>query len=497
MSIDINNISEDVKKTLEQLENLKKHIEELQNKIQEEFRRNMDLLKISNIDEELLKDFFEEPYVLIPKRKDEYYVITPRWLKFQVGWLERQTKGYNIWVINKYIRWITDIPKAIEEKLRVEEQPPLKVIDGMLWTGKHYQNEAWKRYRKFLSRREGRDKIKIRKGYEFKLIAKLIEDGILPFIPQPVDENDIRQWSGISLRNYQRRAWREFLNKGAIGIFWAFGSGKSLFGLYALARIKGRKLVVVPTVSLREQWISRIQEYIPEYMHEIDVITYYSAHKVLTNEYTLTIYDEVHHLPANSFVKLATIKTKYRIGLSASPWREDGRENYIIALTGYPIGMDWQELIKQGIVKEPIFKVYILKDQRHKMKKLEELLRIPVKTIIFCDYIDLGKKISKKFNIPFVYGETRERMKIIQESDVCVVSRVGDEGLSLPNIERVIEVAFLYGSRQQESQRFGRLMHSLKEEPEHIILMTEKELQAYEKRLYAITERGFRIHFIR
>jgi superfamily II DNA or RNA helicase len=78
-----------------------------------------------------------------------------------------------------------------------------------------------------------------------------------------------------------------------------------------------------------------------------------------------------------------------------------------------------------------------------------------------------------------------------------VVSRVGDEGISLPDIERVIEVAGLYGSRMQESQRFGRLMHSLKEEPEHIILMTEDEYNKYNKRLYAILERGFKIEFVR
>ena len=57
--------------------------------------------------------------------------------------------------------------------------------------------------------------------------------------------------------------------------------------------------------------------------------------------------------------------------------------------------------------------------------------------------------------------------------------------------------SFLYGSRMQESQRFGRLMQSAKEEPEHIILMTEEEFENYQKRLYAITERGFRIEFVR
>jgi len=40
-------------------------------------------------------------------------------------------------------------------------------------------------------------------------------------------------------------------------------------------------------------------------------------------------------------------------------------------------------------------------------------------------------------------------------------------------------------------------MHATKQEPEHIVLMTEKEFENYQKRLYAITERGFRIEFVR
>ena len=202
-------------------------------------------------------------------------------------------------------------------------------------------------------------------------------------------------------------------------------------------------------------------------------------------------------MPADTFVRLATLKAKYRLGFSGSPYREDGRENYIIALTGFPIGMAWEELLKLQVVREPVFRVYILKDNKDKLRKLEELLRVPVKTVVFCDWLELGERISKMFGVPFVYGQTRERLDVIRRSQVCVVSRVGDEGLSLPDIERVIEVAFLFGSRMQESQRFGRLMHSAKVEPEHIVLMTEEELQRYEKRLYAITERGFRIEYIR
>jgi len=205
----------------------------------------------------------------------------------------------------------------------------------------------------------------------------------------------------------------------------------------------------------------------------------------------------VHHLPAKTYIRLATLRAKYRIGLSGSPFREDHRESYIFALTGFPVGVDWSYFIEKGIVRKPVCKVYIVGSEGRKLKLLQDLLKIPVKTIIFSDSIRLGELISKRLGIPFVYGATRDRMEILRKAQVAVVSRVGDEGISLPDIERVIEVSFLYGSRMQESQRFGRLMHALREEPEHIIIFTEEEYQKYHKRLYSIAERGFRIDVIR
>jgi hypothetical protein len=37
------------------------------------------------------------------------YVIAPKWLDFQIGWLERSTKSYNIFVVNRYVKWFSEI----------------------------------------------------------------------------------------------------------------------------------------------------------------------------------------------------------------------------------------------------------------------------------------------------------------------------------------------------------------------------------------------------
>jgi DNA excision repair protein ERCC-3 len=486
-----------------ELERLDEYIQELQRereRISIEIEKKLEELKAPpDIDVEELKNFLRnrEKYILLHKRADQWWIVVPRFVNLYLGWLEHETPSFRVFAINKYFNWILDLPKEIREKIKAPEPEPFTVSDGFLITPPELQDRAWQKYRKHLTRREGKDKIRIKAGHEFLLIAKIIEEGSLPFVPKPVSEKDLRDWNKIKLRSHQEKAWQQLLKWGAIGIFWPYGAGKSYFGIYLLARITGRKLVVVPTVLLKEQWIKRIRKHIPEFEHEIDVITYAGYEKVRDREYTLTIYDECHRLPANTYIRLSTIRTKYRVGLSGSPFREDGRENYIFALTGYPLGMNWNEFIRQGYVNVPTFKVYIVKDEREKLKKLDELLGIPLKTIIFCDYLELGRKISSKFGIPFVHGGTKNRLEVIRSSSTVVVSRVGDEGISIPDLERVIEVAFLGRSRRQEAQRFGRLMHSQQREPQHIIIMTEREFKEYQRRLYAITERGFRIDIVR
>ena len=66
-------------------------------------------------------------------------------------------------------------------------------------------------------------------------------------------------------------------------------------------------------------------------------------------------------------------------------------------------------------------------------------------------------------------------------------------GVSLKDLEHVIEVDFLFGSRREEVQRTGRLFHSDIGET-HDIIMTKEEFEQYGKRLHGLIEKGFRIN---
>jgi len=261
--------------------------------------------------------------------------------------------------------------------------------------------------------------------------------------------------------------------------------------MHAIETIKGRKALIVPTRTLADQWEYYLERYIPKFRNEVTISTY-QGFKDFDGDYDLMIYDECQRLPANTFSRLSVVNTKYRLGLSASPHREDKRESYIFALTGFPIGLNWQEYMeKTGKSYFPV-EVMTVKHDSQKMAKTEQLLD-DKKTIIFCDSIELGKKISNKLNIPFVYGETSNRIEIIKENNHVVVSRVGDLGISIDNLQRIIEVDFLFGSRQQELQRLGRLMHSKEKDLKHYIIMTEEELSKHSKRLWALREKGFNV----
>lgn len=492
-------VQNSVQATLKELDEISKEIESTKAGLKSSMLEKIEAVKFTKTDTTFLDSFLNEPYCILPKRSQkgemvEWYIVVPRFIEFQLGWLERATKSYNIFIVNRYVKWFTEIPRELSERFR-EHPLPVSVRDGLILSPPEKQEEVWKRYRKYLQRREGSGAIRVTKGKEFELLASIIEDGTLPFSEMPVEAADLRTFTAIELRDYQEEAWQLFKQKGAVGIYYPFGTGKSFLGVYVCGKLKGAKLVIVPTITLKEQWQEKLKEF---GIKDTEVQTYYSFQKVKNQQWTLVIYDECHHLPANTFIRLSTLKTKYRIGLSGSPYREDGRVNYIIALTGFPIGLAWEKFFELGIIKRPTVTVKIVKTFKDKLKYFENLMKKETgKTIIFCDSLDLGESLARKHDLEFIYGQTKNRLEMVRENEKVIVSRVGDEGLSVPTLDTVIEIDFLYGSRMQESQRMGRLLHSESEATNHFIIMTEEELEKYGKRLYAIYERGYKVNMIR
>ena len=127
-------------------------------------------------------------------------VVAPKFVPFNIGWLERSTPAWNFFIVNKYVNWLGDVPQELKSKFKFKPHLPLSVVDGMLITGKSHQEEAWNRYRRYLVKKDGKDRCRITKGKEFKLLAEMIEDGIM---------------NGIFAKNYESTEHSVTITKNA------------------------------------------------------------------------------------------------------------------------------------------------------------------------------------------------------------------------------------------------------------------------------------------
>lgn len=486
-----------VEKLFPVLQELAKGSKELEEFVTDELTKYALSIRSSKLDKDQMEPFFRHPYHLYKDRKDkenEWHLAIPRFIDAQFGWLEQVTDSHNVFLINRYVDWLGELPAVLKKKIGMKD--PLEVfLDGDVLVGKDVDKVADK-YEQFVKAKDGQGRLVIDKEHHFELLAALIKDGILPFTPRPIPADLlVDRKCDFSLRDYQEEAWQELKRYSNIGAFFPPSTGKTFLGMYVCTHLKGPHLIAVPSNMLVEQWQERIELYTDLKVGvDVDVGTYQwcikHGHK---KQYTTLTIDEVHHMPANEFSKLAVIPRKITVGLSASPQREDDREEYIFALTGRPVGLAWDKFKQLGIIQSPPMHVWIVKDDKERISRLGELLAVEKKTIIFSDSLDMGAAVAKRFDIPHVFGETKDKLATVQSATVSVVSRVGDEGMSLPDIERVIEISWLFGSRRQELQRFTRLLHGKDTSKEGHIIMTAAEYQRDHKRLFSIMDHGFKI----
>ncbi|EMA44839.1 DNA/RNA helicase, superfamily ii [Halococcus saccharolyticus DSM 5350] len=314
---------------------------------------------------------------------------------------------------------------------------------------------------------------------------------------------------GLELREYQREWVEQFLDSGAGVLVGPPGSGKTIAALATLAEVGGETLVLAPSRELAGQWRDQLlahtdldPDQIGEYhggeksIRPVTIATYRTAgmdrHRKLFDErrWGLIVYDEVHHIPSKVFRRSADLQAKHRLGLSATPVREDNKESEIFTLIGPPIGTDWAKLFEAGFVAEPEVELryvpwgseidreeyasaegherrQVAGTNSAKLDAIRSLLddHADAKALVFVEWLDQGREYAEALGIPFISGETRhaERERLFDEfrrgeRTRLIVSRVGDEGIDLPNAEVAIMASGLGGSRRQASQRAGRTM---------------------------------------
>jgi superfamily II DNA or RNA helicase len=142
-------------------------------------------------------------------------------------------------------------------------------------------------------------------------------------------------------------AWKAAKGRGVIVL--PTGAGKTLVGLLALGWAQRDALIMVPTLDLMQQWYALLRAAFPDQeigligggYHEpqpLTIATYDSAARHierLGDRFGLLIFDETHHLPSEFYRSIAEFSlAPYRLGLTATPERSDGRDVDLLELVG-------------------------------------------------------------------------------------------------------------------------------------------------------------------
>ncbi len=150
-------------------------------------------------------------------------------------------------------------------------------------------------------------------------------------------------------RPYQAEAlaaWLAAERRGVVVL--PTGAGKTQVAMMAIERARRATLVVVPTLDLVRQWYDLLRATFGEPIgllgggeHDVQPITvstYDSAYLKMDHlgaRFGLIVFDECHHLPSSAYALAAKLAlAPFRLGLTATPERQDGREDELAGLIG-------------------------------------------------------------------------------------------------------------------------------------------------------------------
>ena len=334
---------------------------------------------------------------------------------------------------------------------------------------------------------------------------------------------------------HQRAALAAWLTAGRIGVVvLPTGAGKTYLAQLAVQAISLSTLIVVPTLDLMHQWYAHLLAAFPDApvgllgggAHDstpLLVATYDSAAisaEALGNKYALLVFDECHHLPSDFTRVIAEYSlAPYRLGLTATPERSDGKDADLQALIGPEVYRTsvadlsgsvlarhrverltvrlsprerqrydalietrnrflqergirlgsvtgWQAFVRASALSRAGEARALAFGTAGKLRVLADLLaqHHPARTLIFTDDNAMVYRISREYLIPAITHKTpvKERHDILQrfrtgEYPVVVASRVLNEGVDVPDASIAIVLSGT-GSHREYVQRLGRIL---------------------------------------
>ena len=250
----------------------------------------------------------------------------------------------------------------------------------------------------------------------------------------------------INPRNYQTDALNSWLSKGSQGVVTLpTGAGKTILAILAISKIQRPTLIHVPTIDLMSQWYDILKKYFNRpigllgggynTIEDITVSNYDSALIHVPNKgnkFGFLIFDECHHLPSEQmqYTAISSI-APFRLGLTATPERSDGKEKLMYELCG-PLCYEIDIKNLEGVTLSPYEVITIEIEMTSTEKEIYEELRG-----IYIQFI-------RKNNINFSYSNAWQKfLRLSCQSDegkIAFSSYLKQKKLSQSSDNKLIEV---------------------------------------------------------
>lgn len=190
---------------------------------------------------------------------------------------------------------------------------------------------------------------------------------------------------------HQREALTAWTQAGRLGVVvLPTGAGKTYLAQLAMQAIRRSTLIVVPTLDLMHQWYAHLLAAFPDASlgllgggaHDqtpLLIATYDSAAihaETLGNRYGLLVFDECHHLPSDFSRVIAEYSlAPYRLGLTATPERSDGKHADLTRLIGPEVYRTTPETLAGTVLATHRIVQLKVKLSQHERQRYDTLLR--------------------------------------------------------------------------------------------------------------------------
>ncbi|WP_019501223.1 DEAD/DEAH box helicase [Pseudanabaena sp. PCC 6802] len=267
--------------------------------------------------------------------------------------------------------------------------PTLKFDRGTLILHPPPKGKAWVEYFEWDDRVE-----KFRAyAYRYREIVIGLRSADASFTDEAKAFAEVSLIPGMEMQPYRHQSealegWQQAGKQGVVVLPTA--AGKTYLAQLAMQLVARSTLIVVPTIDLMHQWYAHLVAAFPDVevgllgggsrdRTPLLVATYDSAAinaETLGNKYGLLVFDECHHLPTDFNRVIAEYSiAPYRLGLTATPDRTDGRHADLDLLIGREVYRKTaEELSGQALADHEIvqIKVKLSSQERDRYDRLTD-----------------------------------------------------------------------------------------------------------------------------